>query len=211
MNIFYGIICIYSIENNKIIYEIYNEYGRKDNAEILLNSFNYNISSFSFECILDINLLSSINLNEGSLVLIIESYNNETENTIIYLYSYSLILTNGRNVLFSLIKSTEINISQLKIDLIQNLQNSNSFLLTISNSTHYIIMDDLNYYSKENINNSFGLNYIPDYLNSTKSLEHSIIYYNTSNKIIYKKLTHIPCLNKSIIPTTSWDGAYFYL
>ena len=211
MDIFYGIICIYSIENNIIIYEIYTEYGRKDNANILLDSINYNISSLTFECILDINLLSSINLNEGSLVLIIESYDNETENNIIYLYSFILKLTKARKVSITLSKSLEINITQSKIDLIENLKNSNSFLLTISNSTNYIIMDDLNYYSTQNIDNSYGLNYIPDYLNSTKSIEHSIIYYNKSNKITYKKLIHIQCLNKNIISTNSLDGAFFYI
>ena len=72
-------------------------------------------------------------------------------------------------------------------------------------------MDDLNYYSTQNIDNSYGLNYIPDYLNSTKSIEHSIIYYNKSNKITYKKLIHIPCLNKNIISTNSLDGAFFYI
>ena len=211
MNIFYGIICIYSIENNTIIYEIYTEYGRKENPNILLDSINYNISSLTFECILDINLLSAINLNEGSIVLIIESYDNETKNNIIYLYSFILKLTKSRKVTITLSKYSEINITQSKIDLIQNLKNSNSFLLTISNSTYYIIMDDLNYYSTENIDNSYGLHYIPDYLNSTKSLEHSIIYYNKSNTITYKKLTHIPCINKNIISTNSWEGAYFYI
>ena len=212
MNIAFGLICIYSNEKKEIIAEIFSEFGRKDKVEIILDNINYNISSIDFKPILDINIQSQLELNEGSIVVIIQSYNNETEENTIYLYSFQLKLKEGKRVNFTLSSNKNINIKKHKIELIQSLNNSYSFFLSITNSSYYIIMDDLNYYSSQNLTEGYGLTYIPDYLNSTSLTEHSIIYYTLENNIIYKKLSHIKCKEKNLqISASSWVGTNFLI